>query len=82
VCPTIALFSSTTNHSPIGGPFSTAWLRLSIQARGRQTLKLKAETEFAAARTIRKSEGKFSDGQALSGARGNLASRAGDARPR
>jgi hypothetical protein len=28
VCPTIALFSSTTNHSPIGGPFSTAWLRL------------------------------------------------------
>ena len=29
VCPTIALFSSTTNHSPFGGPFSTAWVRLS-----------------------------------------------------
>src|ERR1019366_9137347 len=28
-CPTIALFSSTTNHSPFGGFFSTAWTRLS-----------------------------------------------------
>src|ERR1035441_1871385 len=27
VCPTIALFSSTTNHSPFGGLFSTAWIR-------------------------------------------------------
>ena len=28
VCPTIALFSSTTNHFPIGGFFSTASFRL------------------------------------------------------
>ncbi len=28
VCPTIALFSSTTNQSPIGGTFSTTWIRL------------------------------------------------------
>jgi hypothetical protein len=29
VCPTIALFSSTTNQSSIGGTFSTTWIRLS-----------------------------------------------------
>jgi hypothetical protein len=28
VCPTIALFSYTTNQSPIGGSFSTTWIRL------------------------------------------------------
>ena len=28
VCPWIALFSSTTNQSPIGGTFSTTWSRL------------------------------------------------------
>jgi hypothetical protein len=28
VCPTIVLFSSTTNQSPIGGFFSTTWIRL------------------------------------------------------
>ena len=29
MCPTIGLFSSTTNHFLIGGPFSIALLRLS-----------------------------------------------------
>src|ERR1039458_1938427 len=33
VCPTIALFSSTTNHSPFGGLFSTAWIRLNPDIR-------------------------------------------------
>ena len=32
VCPTIALFSSTTNQSPIGGLFSTTWIRLKLLA--------------------------------------------------
>jgi DNA helicase IV len=34
VCPTIALFSSTTNQSPFGGIFSTTWFRLKNWAAG------------------------------------------------
>ena len=36
VGPTIALFSFTTNQSPIGDSFSTAWIRLSRTTRGRR----------------------------------------------
>ena len=32
VCPTIAVFSLTTNQSPIGGIFSTTWIRLTLYA--------------------------------------------------
>ena len=37
VCPTIALFSSTTNQSPIGGLFSTTWIRLSAEVIATQS---------------------------------------------
>jgi hypothetical protein len=51
-CPTIALFSSTTNHSPFGGCFSTAWTRLKAKSRRRRAGQFGAQKGDGASKRL------------------------------